>query len=246
MMLNLTQSNIVVTGASKGLGLATANGLSLLGANVIGVGRSERPKELVAQVKYFQADLTSTIELNMLFEFVTREFNQLNSLVNIAGVSLPPSTPEMELGRFQDTISQDLILPFAVISKFLPLFLDDTKSSIINFSSINATLGFPGNPGYVASKAGLSGLTRALAVDLAPRGIRVNSISPGYFPTSMTFRSFNDEAMHSERANRTVLKRWGKPHELVGPVAFLCSEASSYITGHDLPVDGGWLIQGLG
>ncbi len=246
MMFNVSNLKIVVTGASKGLGLATANGLSSLGADVIGVGRSQRPKELHEQIKYLRADLTSTIDLDKLFEFVVREFRELNSLVNIAGVSLPSSTMEVELTRFQDTVSQNLVLPFAVVSKLLPLFSKDKQSTIVNFSSINATLGFPGNPGYVASKAGLSGLTRALAVDLAPQGIRVNSISPGYFPTAMTSRSFNDESMHNERANRTVLKRWGKPHELVGPVAFLCSDASSYVTGHDLPVDGGWLIQGLG
>jgi NAD(P)-dependent dehydrogenase (short-subunit alcohol dehydrogenase family) len=244
-MFNLSRLNILVTGASRGLGLATANGLSSLGANVIGVGRSERPKELDEPIQYYAADLNSTSDLNDLADFVGREFKFLNSLVNIAGISIPPSTEEEELTRFQNTVENDLVLPFAVISKFLPLFSTNQKSTIVNFSSINATLGFPGNPGYVASKAGLSGLTRGLAVDLASKGIRVNSISPGYFPTSMTTQSFNDESMHSERANRTVLKRWGVPSELVGPVAFLCSDASSYITGHDLPVDGGWLIQGL-
>ena len=82
-------------------------------------------------------------------------------------------------------------------------------------------------------------------MDLASKQIRVNSISPGYFPTSITYESFNNETLRIERSNRSVLKRWGKPEELVGPVAFLCSDASSFITGHDLPVDGGWLIQGL-
>lgn len=244
-MLSVNQLKIVVTGASRGLGLATANGLNALGAEVIGVGRSQRPLELHEQIKYFRADLTSILEITSLVKFVANEFGQLNSLVNVAGVSLPSSTPEEEVIRFSETVGQDLILPFIVISKFLPYFSNDKKSSIINFSSINATLGFPGNPGYVASKAGLSGLTRALAVDLAPNGIRVNSISPGYFPTSMTSQSFNNESMHAERANRTVMKRWGKLDEIIGPVAFLCSDASSYITGHDLAVDGGWLIQGL-
>lgn len=234
-----------MTGASRGLGLAVANGLSMNGANVVGVGRSQRSSDLDPRIQYVRADLAKREDLDSLYDFVEKNYKGLNSLVNIAGISLPPTKPAEELNRFRETINADLILPFEVIAKFLNLFCDDGKSSIVNFSSINASLGFPGNPGYVAAKSGLSGLTRSLAIDLASKDIRVNSISPGYFPTSMTTRSFNDSQMHSERANRTVLKRWGEPHELVGPVAFLCSEASSYITGHDLPVDGGWIIQGL-
>lgn len=244
-MFQVADLNVLVTGTSRGLGLTVANGLSSLGARVIGIGRSPRPAELEESLDYFQGDLANSEDLDRFYDFTMNKFGKLHSIVNVAGVSIPPSTVDQEDLRFIETINIDLILPFRVITKFLPLLVQDGSGSIINFSSINAKLGFPGNPGYVAAKSGLSGLTRALAVDLAQKGIRVNSISPGYFPTAMTSVSFNDSDMHVERARRTVLKRWGKPDELVGPVAFLCSSSSSYITGHDLPVDGGWLVQGL-
>lgn len=244
-MFQVAGLNVLVTGTSRGLGLTVANGLSSLGARVIGLGRSPRPSELQELVDYFQGDLTNSEDLDRFYDFTKYRIGKLHSIVNVAGVSIPPTTIDQEDSRFIETINLDLILPFRVITKFLPLLVQDGSASIINFSSINAQLGFPGNPGYVAAKSGLSGLTRALAVDLAQKGIRVNSISPGYFPTAMTNVSFNDKVMHDERARRTVLKRWGKPDELVGPVAFLCSSSSSYITGLDLPVDGGWLVQGL-
>jgi len=244
-MFQIAGLNVLVTGTSRGLGLAVANGISSLGANVIGIGRSSRPPELNNLVTYFQGDLAIEKDLDSFYEFTKARSAQLHSIVNIAGVSIPPSTEDQEISRFVETINIDLILPFKLIMKFLPLVVEDGSGSIINFSSINANLGFPGNPGYVAAKSGISGLTRALSVDLAQRGIRVNSISPGYFPTSMTAVSFGDQDMHAERARRTILKRWGNPEELVGPVAFLCSSSSSYITGHDLTVDGGWLAQGL-
>jgi NAD(P)-dependent dehydrogenase (short-subunit alcohol dehydrogenase family) len=244
-MFQISGLNVLVTGASRGLGLAVANGLATLGANVIGIGRSPRPSDLNKRIHYFQGDLAKNDDLNDFFIYTKNSFKQLNCIVNIAGVSISPSTDDQEEKRFIDTLNINLILPFKIIKKFVPILAQDGSGSIINFSSINASLGFPGNPGYVAAKSGLSGLTRALSVDLAQKRIRVNSISPGYFPTSMTVVSFNDPNMHSERARRTILKRWGMPEELVGPVAFLCSSASSYITGHDLPVDGGWLVQGL-
>lgn len=244
-MFQVVGLNMLVTGTSRGLGLTVANGLSNLGARVVGIGRSPRPLDMEGAIDYFQGDLSNLEDLDKFYNYVSKIFGHLHSIVNIAGVSIPPSTADEEDMRFTETVNLDLILPFRVINKFLPLLVQDGLGSIINFSSINAKLGFPGNPGYVAAKAGLSGLTRALAVDLSHKGIRVNSISPGYFPSAMTSVSFNDDELHVERARRNVLKRWGRPDELIGPVAFLCSSSSSYITGHDLPVDGGWLVQGL-
>jgi NAD(P)-dependent dehydrogenase (short-subunit alcohol dehydrogenase family) len=112
-------------------------------------------------------------------------------------------------------------------------------------SSINANLAFPNNPGYVASKSGLSGLTRALALDWGPEGIRVNSLNLGYFHTDMTNESYLDPVKRNDRSLKTILNRWGEISEVSGPVHFLLSSASSYITGHALSVDGGWSVKGL-
>jgi NAD(P)-dependent dehydrogenase (short-subunit alcohol dehydrogenase family) len=105
---------------------------------------------------------------------------------------------------------------------------------------LGAELGFAGNPSYQISKAGLRQMTKALAKDWGAFGIRVNNLCPGYIQTSMTQKSFDDPILHAARKNKTVLGRWGKSEDLVGPAIFLLSEASSYITGTDLYVDGGW------
>jgi NAD(P)-dependent dehydrogenase (short-subunit alcohol dehydrogenase family) len=106
-------------------------------------------------------------------------------------------------------------------------------------------VGFPDNPGYVAAKGGLRLLTKALAVDLGPRDIRVNALAPGYIHTDMTAASFADPERHAARARHTCLGRWGEVEDLVGGAIFLASDASRYMTGQDLVIDGGWTAKGL-
>jgi NAD(P)-dependent dehydrogenase (short-subunit alcohol dehydrogenase family) len=122
---------------------------------------------------------------------------------------------------------------------------DQRGGSIINITSIGAELGFPDNPAYVAAKGALKQLTRSLALDLGSFGIRVNNIGPGYFRTDMTNGSWNDPQLKEDRTRRTILGRWGQPEDLAGAVIFLASDASRYITGQDLYMDGGWLAKGL-
>ena len=119
------------------------------------------------------------------------------------------------------------------------------STSIINITSISAHFGFSDNPAYAASKGGLSALTRALAKDWAKYGIRVNNICPGYIHTAMTEKSFNDQELYKERMDRVMIKRYGEPEDLVGAAVFLASDASSYITGSDIFVDGGWSASGI-
>jgi gluconate 5-dehydrogenase len=117
--------------------------------------------------------------------------------------------------------------------------------SIINVTSIGSLVGFPDNPGYVAAKGGLRMLTRALAIDLGRSGIRVNNLAPGYVRTGMTARSYDDPQLNAQRTEHTILGRWGVPEDMVGPAVFLASDASAYMTGQDLIVDGGWTAKGL-
>jgi NAD(P)-dependent dehydrogenase (short-subunit alcohol dehydrogenase family) len=166
-------------------------------------------------------------------------------LVNAAGISLPAKNAADELDRFRQTIAIDLTGVYATILAAYPLLKKAGSSSIINVTSIKSVRGFPGNPGYVAAKAGLSGLTRALAADFAADGIRVNALAPGYVATTMTATSFNDPAMHEERRRHTMLERWGKPDDMVGAAIFLASPASAYMTGQEIFVDGGWTAKGL-
>ena len=120
-----------------------------------------------------------------------------------------------------------------------------TKGSIINFTSIGAEQGFPNNPAYAASKGAVKQLSKALAVEWGQYGIRVNNIVPGYTTTPMNKKSWDDKKLRKTRSNQTILNRWAKPEEMVGPSMFLASDASSYVTGTDLIVDGGWLVKGI-
>ena len=117
--------------------------------------------------------------------------------------------------------------------------------SIINITSIGALQGFPNNPSYIASKAALSQMTKGLAIDFSEYNIRVNNIAPGYIHTDMTDKSFQDNEKHQERQKRMIIQRWGTPDDIVGASIFLASKASSYITGSDIIIDGGWTSKGL-
>ena len=119
------------------------------------------------------------------------------------------------------------------------------KGSIINITSINAEFAFPNNPAYMASKGGLKMLGKSLAKDWGSYGIRVNNLGPGYIFTKMTEKSFKNKKKHIARKSNTMLDRWGKMDDLLGPCIFLASDASSYVTGQDIYVDGGWSANGL-
>jgi gluconate 5-dehydrogenase len=231
----------VVTGASRGIGAAIADGLQGAGAIVVGLSRSgTAPQDVTA----IACDLADDAQVAHAFDAVARQQGRLDVLVNAAGISLPPSSAESELARFRTTLATDLTGIYAAILAAYPL-LKTAGGSIINVTSINSVRGFPGNPGYVAAKAGLAGLTRALATDFAVDGIRVNALAPGYVATEMTAKSFADAAMHEDRRRHTMLGRWGQPGDMVGAAVFLASDASAYVTGQELFVDGGWTTKGL-
>jgi NAD(P)-dependent dehydrogenase (short-subunit alcohol dehydrogenase family) len=236
---SLQGKTAVVTGASRGIGAAIASGFVAAGAKVFGLSRSGTAPNGVTAIA---CDLADDIAIGRAFDQVAKS-DALDVLANAAGISLPADSAS-ELKRFRDTLATDLTGVYAAILAAHPL-MKKTGGSIINITSINSVRGFPGNPGYVAAKAGLSGLTRALANDFAPDGIRVNALAPGYVATEMTAKSFADPAMHEDRRRHTMLGRWGQPDDMVGAAIFLASPASAYVTGQELFVDGGWTAKGL-
>jgi NAD(P)-dependent dehydrogenase (short-subunit alcohol dehydrogenase family) len=232
----------IVTGASRGIGAAIAAGLAEAGAKVFGLSRSGTSP---SGVEAMSCDLSDDAALRRAIDEFAKHHDRLDVLINAAGISLPASGTAGELDRFRQTIATDLTGVYATILVAYPLLKKADNGSIVNVTSINSIRGFPGNPGYVAAKAGLAGLTRALAADFAADGIRVNALAPGYVATAMTAKSFADPAMHEERRRHTMLGRWGDPDDLVGAAIFLASPASSYMTGQEMFVDGGWTTKGL-
>ena len=235
----------IITGASRGIGNAIALGLASTGATVFGIGRSPSAECNVGAFSYQSCDINKKGAFGKFVNEVFDKEGRIDILVNAAGITLPGKAKTDPSLTFRQTLDTNLTAVFDCCLAVIPCMNKGGYGSIINITSIGASLGFPGNPGYVASKGGLAALTRGLALDLGAQGIRVNNVVPGYVRTSMTETSYSDSKLYEARAKRTMLGRWGEPEELQGAVIFLASSASSYVTGIDLYVDGGWAARGL-
>lgn len=234
----------LVSGASRGIGFAIAQGLVRAGAIVYGLGRSQAPDE-PSEFKYVPCDVSNGLQFDDVCAHVVGEGGRLDVYVHAAGITLPDKVARQPEAAFEHTIKVNLIAVYRCCLAVAGHMKRNGGGSIVNVTSIGSEFGFPGNPGYVASKGGVRALTKALAVDLGVNNIRVNSLAPGYIHTSMTERSFSDPAKREERLNRMIIKRWGRAEDLVGAALFLASDASAYVTGTDLFVDGGWTAKGL-
>jgi NAD(P)-dependent dehydrogenase (short-subunit alcohol dehydrogenase family) len=246
-LFSLESKVAIVTGASRGIGEAVAQGLSLAGAKVYGLSRSTKKSEEVEGIHYLSCDLTQREDLETIINRIYQESTKIDILVNIAGITLPDKTLSLEskIKTFDQTLDVNVKAPFSIIHLVSEYMKHNEKGSIINFTSIAAESGFPGNPSYVSSKGALKMLTKAFAEDLSPYGIRVNSIAPGYIHTDMTTKSYHEQTAYERRKRNTMLNRWGVPEDLIGAAVFLASDSASYITGIDLLVDGGWTAKGM-
>ncbi len=243
----------VVTGASRGLGQGIAEALLGAGATVLltSVTASRladttaafRQRGLSAHM--WPCDLADKRQIKDFVAHVQEEFGRVDILVNNAGVTQGHDLVDYPDEVWERTFRINVEAAFSLVRGFAAMMQAQGSGSIINITSINAELGFPNNPAYVAAKGALKQLGKALAVDLGPYGVRVNNIGPGYFHTDMTSQSWQDPQRRQQRAEKTVLGRWGEPQYLAGLVVLLASNASAYITGQDVYVDGGWLAKGL-
>lgn len=245
-LFSLHGKTAIVTGASRGIGASLAEALSAAGARTIGLGRSEcSAVETAAGTEYRQCDVLDTEYFDTICGDIFATTGRLDVLINAAGITRPGSKGTQALQDFECTLTTNLVAVHHCCHIVAGYMKRSGAGSIVNVTSIGSVLGFPGNPGYVASKGGLRMLTKALAMDLARDNIRVNNLAPGYIRTDMTEASFQDPVRHAERLGHMMLKRWGTPADLVGAAIFLASEASAYVTGTDLFVDGGWTAKGL-
>jgi NAD(P)-dependent dehydrogenase (short-subunit alcohol dehydrogenase family) len=239
----------IVTGAARGLGHAMALGFAEAGANLVLNARDPRTLEtavqeirvLGGQAVAVPGDITDAMVQDEVVSAAVERFSGINILLNNAGTTHRQPAVEFPLEEWRRVMELNLTAAFQMMQKAGKVMMRGGGGSIINVGSLIAVIGMPGVPAYGASKAGLEELTRCLAVEWAPHGIRVNTIQPGYFLTDLTAGLDKDPDRGPKIATRIPMQRWGKPDELKGTAVFLASEASSYITGAAITVDGGWL-----
>jgi len=233
-LFSLESKVAVVTGAARGNGQAITEGLREHGAQVIGL-------DIIEDKRCIKCDVTSTEDIDQHLG----KYPHIDILVNNAGISSPHPFLSYPEDAWENTYKVNLKAPFKLMQYVGRLMKKSGGGSIINITSLNAELAFPDNPAYMSCKGALRQLTKSAALDLGQHNIRVNGVGPGYFKTEMTRSSWEDKEKFEARKERTILKRWGESEDLVGVCVFLASDASAYITGQNIYVDGGWSIKGL-
>ncbi len=244
MIFSVNKYNVIVAGGSSGIGLALAEGFSSAGANVIIL--DIKPPEVEGNYNYINCDLGNQDNTQVVLDRIFSDGFIPKVLINCAAVTIPAPSHQYSDSDWRRSISVNLDGVFTLCREVGRIMINSSISgSIINFTSIGAEQGFANNPGYAATKGAVKQLTKALAVEWGEYGIRVNNIVPGYTNTPMNSKSWNDPLLKKQRSDHTVFGRWAEPAEMVGPAIFLASDASSYVTGIDLVVDGGWLVKGM-
>jgi NAD(P)-dependent dehydrogenase (short-subunit alcohol dehydrogenase family) len=247
-LFSLANRTAIVTGSARGLGRMLARGLAAAGANVIVCDRSSDGAGVVAadiaasggRAAATHVDVTDRASCQQLVAFAVDTFGRLDILVNNAGIDVIEPFEQIQPEHWRQIIDVDLTGPFNC-SQYAVARMS-AGASIINISSLAATAGIRNLAAYSAAKAGLSQLTRVMALELAPKGIRVNAIAPGYLENVMAGAEHEHADPEKERQIRafTPLGRRARLDELVGPVIFLASDAASYVTGAVMAVDGGY------
>ncbi len=240
----------IVTGANTGLGQGIALALAEAGAAIALVGRSapdetiERISALGGQSHSIQADLSELDATDAIIEQSYRAFGGADILINNAGIIQRNDAIDFTVDEWDSVLNVNLRTVFFLSQSFARKCLKNGQGGkIINIASMLSFQGGIRVPSYTASKSGLMGLTRALANEWASNGINVNAIAPGYFATNNTAALQADPKRSAEILGRIPAGRWGQPKELGGAAVFLASEASDYVHGTTLAVDGGWLAR---
>lgn len=247
--IRLTDKLALVTGAGGGNGRAIAIGMAKAGASVIVTDVDKAAADetagaivaLGARAWSFDLDVSDLDACRRAAETVRGEAGPINVLVNNAGILIAGKVSDANAREvWRKTFAVNVEGAFNMVNAFLD-HLKETTGSIINIGSIQSFISTPNTAAYTSSKGAILQMTRALAVDLARFGIRVNGIAPGVIETAMTVALLEDPVRSKALMARIPMKRLGQPDELVGPAVFLASDAASYITGAMLPVDGGYL-----
>lgn len=241
----------VVTGASKGLGEAIAVALAAAGARLALVARDGGQLDRLAatlraggaEAEPFAADVRDETAVAALAAAVEARFGAVHILVNSAGVNVRKNLTDFTLEEWRRVLDTNLTGVFLMCRAFLPLMKGQGYGRVLNLTSMMSHIALAERTAYCASKAGLVGLTRALALEVASDGITVNGISPGPFETAMNAPLLANPEVNRFFTSRIPLGRWGKPEEVASLALYLCSEEAGFITGTDVLIDGGWSAQ---
>lgn len=235
----------VVTGASSGLGRRAALALARGGARVIGVARRRAAlDDLCAEAgtgcAAVDGDVADREGLAALAGRVADPFGAPDILINAAGLNTRQTADDVTAEGWDATLAINLSAPFFLAQALVPEMKAKGWGRIVNFASLQSFRAFPGGIAYGVTKGGVAQMTRAMAEAWSPDGITANAIAPGFFRTELTAAVFDDPARAARNAAQTCIGRNGEPEDLDGPVLFLCSDASRYVTGHVLMLDGGF------
>lgn len=246
---DLTGKRALVTGANTGIGQAIAVALAGAGADVALAGRSA-PDDTLALIAAqdrkavdLRADLGSIEPINALVDKAVVALGGLDIIVNNAGIIRRDDLLDFTEADWDAVIDTNLKSLFFLSQAAARRMAAQGHGKIINIASLLSFQGGIRVPSYAAAKSGVAGLTRAMANELAPKGVQVNAIAPGYIATNNTAALQADETRNRQIMERIPAGRWGKPEDIAGAAVFLASPASDYVTGHILAVDGGWLAR---
>lgn len=233
----------LVTGAARGIGHAVAAALACSGAIVFAVDIQDAPASPDGRVTYLRADVSDPSIVEEVFQRIEAATSGVDLLVNNAGILRPEAVADVSRESWGATMRVNLEAPFFLAKRAAETMRRIGRGSIVNLASTSAFVSSPDQSVYETSKAGVAALTRALALEFAPHGVRVNAVAPGLIDTDLTRTLFGTPERLEARARRRIpLARAGLPEEIADAVLFLASPDADYITGQVLVVDGGWLL----
>jgi NAD(P)-dependent dehydrogenase (short-subunit alcohol dehydrogenase family) len=248
MTINLTGRTAVITGGSRGLGEAMAKALAEAGASIALVARDstklQQVRDAISQqggtADIFTADVTQEKDVAAVKQAIQERFGHPQILINSAGINIRKNLVDFSLEEFRSVIDASLTATFLMCRAFVPGMKGTGYGRILNMTSIMSHVSIAGRSAYSSAKAGLLGLTRALALELAAEGITVNGISPGPIGTDMNLALMSNPEVSAQFLAGIPVGRWGKVEEIGALACYLCSEAAGFVTGTDILIDGGW------